>query len=701
MGTFVTMPDGAVVEMPDALTPEQAAGLKKLSAAAPQVQAGNTLAEIGRVADQSVRGGLSAMPGMVGDIGLLGLRKFQELMQSLKSSDIPPVESLRQAFRINPTPQQSDTPSLADAIRERIASSQFGDVTKAIQTAGGALPPVSKPQTRVGKALGNIGEMAVSTAASGGAANLMQRAAIGTGSGVAAEAAGQATRDEQHPEGNELARIAAALVGGGATGAYQAWKPNAKELVQESTSQMTDSDWAKSKVLKQLMEKYSLPNLNSQLLGPRSTLDDVVTQASGNPSVRPKLITAVEGTQKASRVALDDMVNQKLPITLGDRSAALDDIQQAATGHIDALKDAAQSAYVGKMPPTDLEYTPEHVQGLYQQLVDLAKSPKYGENSPQGKALLKFAGQLVKSGGEPAIAADGSTVPSMITNAHEINNLIKGPNLKALADEGYSGLPSKDIKSLVQEATPEFQDARDAMTKVFTDSVNPANKSVIGQIADMGGGVRPDKVTAKDSAINLIFNNGNKTGDIVKLADAVGGDNVGAMLREHLSKTMQKVWPSELGRTEGTIQAPSKLVDALAGQSWQRQNLDAALKVSAEAQGLNPNEVRRGFYQLMKSFETYKDLRLAPGESPAQVTQVASKNLPGAIAEPFGTARRIFGARATTATYDKIASMVMAPDGLEQLQKIAQQPKPERIKAFITSIVTQAQQEQRKEGEDK
>jgi hypothetical protein len=291
-------------------------------------------------------------------------------------------------------------------------------------------------------------------------------------------------------------------------------------------------------------------------------------------------------------------------------------------------------------------------------------------------------------------AAQGAE-KEFVTSAHEINNLIKGDNLRALKQEGWQGLPDKEIKSIVQKYTPEFDAARAAKSEAMSSTVDPTKKSVVGQIAEMGGGQRPDKVTAKDTAIDLIFNKGRKVSDINKLSETIGGDNVGVLLREHLAKTMQRVWPSELARPETTVGAPAKLVDALAGQSWQRENINAALKSAAEAQGLSPNEVRRGFYQLMQTFETYKDLRLAPGVSAGQTQQQAGKNVIGAAAEPFGTTRRFFGQQATSKTYNKIAEIVMSPNGLEQLQAIAKEPKPERVRAVALSIMDQVSQAER------
>jgi hypothetical protein len=335
---------------------------------------GAAVKEVGRVADQTVRGGVTALPGTVGDAAL-GVARSPKVLDAMG----PMGMATKLAMKI---------PGLADIINER----KWGDATQALQTAGGALPPVSEPQTKAGKIIGGIGESAVSAATGGGAGTMGSRAVIGAGGGAGAEAAGAAFDD------NPIAKVLGALLGGAGTAVAQAWKPNAKQLIQESTSQMKDSDWAKAKVLKELADRQGLPTVSSQLLGPRSTLDDVVTQASADPTARGKLITHVEGAQKAANKAMQGIVEQKLPITLGERTQALDDIQGAAKAHIESLKSNANKDFVAAMPETSLGILARSIQRLFttsswqwRNLQSMAELPSKGRQS------LAFAEQLVKS----------------------------------------------------------------------------------------------------------------------------------------------------------------------------------------------------------------------------------------------------------------------------------------------------------------
>jgi hypothetical protein len=592
---------------------------------------------------------------------------------------------------------------------DAVQGSKFGDVTQAVATVGGLLPKVQEPRTTAGKAIGNIGESTVA-AAVGGPVGLGQRAAVGFGGGVGGEVGELVT------QGSPLGRLAGALFGAGGTAAAQAWRPNTEQLVKQSTSGMRDSDWNRAQALDKIMEAKGLPRLKSQLLGERSTLDDVVADATANPAVKPKVVSAMgKAPDRAQQLAVD-AIDQNLAINIGGRQQALDDVQAAAAGRIDSLRKSSNDAFVAAMPPAGLTYQPNRVKQMYDQLIALSKSSKYGETTDAGKAIRKYAEDLVlkRTPGEPGAGLNPVVVARMqkagqplpagpesvefVTDAHKINNLIKELNLKSF-DDNYRGLPLADVKRIMVGGTPEFDPARAAKRTFIETEINPRKKSLLGQIADMGGGPKPDKITANERAINLVFNSGPKGQEIETLAKEIGPDNVALMLREHLKKAVETKFGADTARIETRLASPSRLVDDIAGQSWKRQNIDAALKIWAEANGQKPQEVQKGFYRLMEAFESYKDLKIAGGVSPSQTQAVAGKNAIGAAAEPFGTTRRLFGARATTKTYQQITDIVLSPDGLAQLRTIAQQPDPQRARALALAVLDQAAQANQEDRE--
>jgi hypothetical protein len=652
----VKMPDGQLVELPDNPSPEQLAGLAALQDSPLKAAAKET----GRVVHKGVQGGLTGMPGMMGEVAAGYTRD-------------PGA-----AMRAGPGGLAMALPGF---LLEKLTGEKtpgFGETLKGVQDLGGAVP-LSKPQTETGKALGNILEAGVGAVAGGGPASAGSKLFTGLAAGTGSEGAARLFGD------NMLTRLLGGLAGGSGAAAIQAAKPNATSMIKQATEQVTDADWKRAKVLESTLDKEGISHLKSQVLGPRSTLDDVVSTASTHPRARPKLITKVENSAEEARKAVERNSMANLPINIGERPKVLDDVQGLAEAHIQGLKGKSNEVFVKKMPALDLEYPEAKVADLYRKLTGVADSPKYGPTSPQGTAIKTFAEKLKNPDWSPEL--DG-VASKYLTNAHQINNLIKGDNLRALKKEGLAGLPDKEIKALVQAATPEFDAARTAKQTFMENNVNPAQKSLLGQIANLGGGQRPDKVTASDRAVDLVF---SKTVDqpqaIKELAGQIGGDGVGQLLREHISKNLNAT--IKASKDQGhQVQTPVDFVHAIAGTPAQRKNLEAAIIENATAQGANPWAVRNGFYKLLKALETTKDLKIAGGVDRASMGFEAGKNLAGAAVAPASRAGRWLWERATAKTYSQIADMVTAKGGLAQLEAIAKAPGQDLARQILFSTVS-------------
>jgi hypothetical protein len=703
----ITFDDGSThvyQNAPDDVTPEQVTqrAQQEFGKAVMQLDGGRKdglLPEIGRVADKSLRGGLAALPGMIGDTilsGVKNLHKGAEVLPGGPGALLPGLTALQAVAEVGKA--------------EPIQNTKFGDVTRTIETAGGILPPKSQPLTEGGKATANILEPAVATVAGGGAGSFWDKALIGMAGGGGGELAARLFGD------NAFARLIGSVVGSGAAGVGTSLRSNAENIVRDSTKHVTPNDWRRAKVLEATLEKEQIPHVKSQLLGPRSTLDDTVAVAGTHPTVRPKLVTRVEGSSEAARKSYDRFASQNLPIDANERAQALHDVQGAAEAAIQVLRNKANTAYRGKMPPEGAEYPKEYVEAIRASLIDLAKSPKYGETSAAGKAIMRVADDLLLPGGKldtskanavmlgraQKAGQDLSAVPGVevirepLTNQHKINNLIKELNLKATKDD-YKGLPIEDVKKMLKGLTPEFEAAREAKTTIMRAEVNPAQRGLTGQLAQMGGGLKPDKATAKETALQLVFPQDRlQPQAIVDLSKQIGGEGVGQLLREHLARNMEKSTALRASTGE-QAQGPFRFVEAVAGTNAQRQNLEAALKVNAEALGANPQQVRTGFYKLMRAFESTKDLKLPGSVDRAALSQQAGATIPGFMVAPNSRLGRFFWEKATARTYDKIADMVLSKDGLAQLEAIARSPKPETARQVAISIMasTNAEDEKR------
>lgn len=234
--------------------------------------------------------------------------------------------------------------------------------------------------------------------------------------------------------------------------------------------------------------------------------------------------------------------------------------------------------------------------------------------------------------------------------------------------------------SPIRAANEVWQVSRDTVT-------NPMQKGLTGQLAQMGGGVKPDRFTAKTTALNMVFPADIRQPDAIReLGRQIGGEGVGELLREHLSRSMEKA--VKLTGEAGRMQQPFDFVKTIAGTNAQRQNLEAALQITAESMGANPAEVRNGFYKLMRAFESTKDLKLPATVDRAVLQQQAGLNAPGLLVAPQSRLGRVLWERATEKTFKQIADIVMSPDGLKQLQAIAKSPGYSAAGAYARSILS-------------
>lgn len=672
MGDTVQMPDGTLVEMPDNPTPQQIAALRRVA------ETGN-LKEIGRTTDKAVRGGLTAFPGFMGDVGLAAARNPDKLPWMMRV----PMELTRQI------------PGVANAID----NTKFGDVTNTIQTFGGAAPPISQPQTELGKTVGNVGESTVAALTGGGAASAWQKATMGFWGGMGGEGAARTLGD------GPVQRILGAMLGSGAAAKAQGMFPNAVEAIQKGNSSMTKQDWSYAEGMKKVLEKLGLPHLNSQLLGPRSIMPDWMFHASGNQNARPAIKSHLAKVADKAEKQLDDKseLMVRLPVNMNSSSsAALDEVQQAAGKKITSLREGADKAFETGMPSGS--YTQDHIRRLHDDLVALAHSSKFGETSSAGKSILRFAGQLKDPKGEASLKAALKTDDPMnaLGNAKEyvddmqkISNLLRGKSMHEVSPSGWDTSAKDAIRERVKAFTPEFNASRQAKADYMKNEYEPVAKSLTGKIAAMGGGNQPDKMTASPAMLDL-FSKAAPV-EIEMLGKNLGGDAVGTLLREHIQRSMRQSW--EDGAKSGMHDTAklSNLYANLYGTREKRQAMDTAMRVYLDNGTMQTDpkvraEIIKGFRHVLNGLETYKNVHLNPGISSAQSLDQTAK---GVLRTAIAPIRSVFvglGASNTDQTYKQMTEIMLSPNGLKIMQQIGNSPKPDRIRTAAMAILAQGQE---------
>jgi len=768
--------DITIKGIPDNVTPEQLSDkiakdygspvteLKQLnqrtSAAIPQAgvepaRLWETTKEAGRVIDRSVRGGAFGLPGLLGDGYLAGLRALVKPGSPVKDTFSGSPLGLAMPFAgVAAQAFSSDNP-----VTRAIGKTKFGDVAHALQTFGG-LVPESKPETELGRAAANVGESVVGTMLSGGPLSLPRKAVIGASAGVGGEVA------ERAFPGTPLSRIIGSVLGSFGGTALTKLRPNAPELIKETTAGMTAQDWRRAHASGKVAVDEKIDTLASQHLGPRSMLKDVVGVAATNPTAGSQLRTAVSKSQDQAEAAFQRFSSKNLPLDINERSAVLNEVQGTAAGAIDKLKQVRTQAWESAY---DKELAKLQAKNPLMGLGAGEAQKTAAENLTKAQAALKQAmelppitgGSVATSGAAPAVSlevaqagvrqaqeaakkagvlvsmADATKVPqtviqkvyenlgllasktpnttqsakllelqgklkldpeNFITDGKQLNAILKdfqgGLNRVNLQTSGHDAGQAKYLGSVVDnvrkdlgEAFSPIRAANEVYKNLTNSTVNPAKKSLVGQIAELGGGPRADKVTAKDSVLDLVFpkNKGHPVA-IEELASHIGGDAVGQLLREHLSRAM-----SSAATRAADGKGPLNFTYAVAGTKDQIKNLEAALKVTAEASGANPYAVRNGFYKLMKVFDTTKNLDVIGGIDKASLNQKAGFNLPGLLGAPASTFRRFTWETASADTYQKLAAIVTSKDGLRQLEAIAKTPDQKRIQSMAAAILLSSQ----------
>jgi len=678
MAKAVNVPGHGLVNFPDAMTDDQiahaiendimkpqAAPVAQIPVSVPQKTNGReTIDEIGRVADKAVRGGLLSLPGFIGDAAV-GIPNWAARKTGF-IADVP-----------------ANTPGSPEGYM-KMPSQALEEMT------GGEL---HQPKTELGKVVGNVGQSAIGSIGPGGVVAIPRNLAIGAAAGAGGELTARTLQDD-----NVGTRLVGGLIGGGAASLIARHVPNVQNIIRDAMKGVQPADIARALTLRDVVNRAGIPSAATQFFGGKTTLPEVFARAASNPAVRPTVDVALEGTNTKAAEALRNWQSQHLPQTGAAGQALLTDIQEAADAHMGGLWDKAKQGYVDALPPdaSRIPYPPQRVDSIVNTLRSIAGSPdKFGAGTTGGDFLSGIAQRISDLGKKTKTVWDAHGVPSQVRDdvqAGHVNNILKDLNTRAEA-EGYKNLPLTDAKNALRAATPEFQPSRDAMSKVIEDEVNPAKRGLVGQIAEMGGGVRDDKFTAKESIISLVLNDHNKQpAQIAELGTQIGNSRIGAILDTYINrKTAETIKGSKNRASE--LQQPFDLQAKIRGTSDSalRANVDAALRASAKYQKVPAADLQKGFHSLLDGLETYRDLKVPAGIDKSSIDAAASRNAAAYALRPGFTGAHKIEDYLLRKVHKRIVEMALSPDGVEQLVAIGKSPKPEVLHTFIQSLIADAE----------
>ena len=511
---------------------------------------------------------------------------------------------------------------------------------------------------------------------------LPRNAVVGASSGLGGETAANLLGD------NAFSRILGGVAGGLAPAVLLSKIPNAVNILRRDMSALTDADVARALELEKTLRDNNIKYSSTQLFGDRSTLPDTFERASGNQFVRPRVLGKLSDAPETAVDAVDAWKAANLPPTGATSRGALLDVQEAAASRIRDLREVQANDVYTAAVPAKAASTPiaasKVAQGV-QTLRKLAADPNYhGRLSDGGSFLKSVAARLENS-------AKGTTPLTV----GEVNNMVK--TLNTLADKsGYKGVALRDAKDILRDMTPEYAAARAAKQKFIQTQVNPVEQGLTGQLAKMGGGVRPDKYTATDSAVSMVINkNRPQPAEIARLAEQINPDNVAALLQEHLSRAQNAALVPTTS-TAARIQQPFMIAAGSRGspRSALRTNVDAALRAAAKSYGVPASELQGSFHKIMDALESFKDLRIASSVDAASIDQAAGRNIASAAIAPLSRTARYIQDAAMASSYKKVADLAMHPDGAKMLIAVGRSKNPSVLPAFIKALAATEAAEQ-------
>jgi len=700
----VTFADGTTAEYrntPDNVTPEQVTqrAQKDYGLQVSEIDGGGSsgaLEKAGRVAKvaggAAVRGAL-ALPALATDAGNFLAERLPLVGPTLKylrgQAGLPETNGMAvsgEVQKVGPKPETTGEKYLASTVE---------GVSGALAGPGGLVAPV--------------------------------RAAIGgAGAGVGAEVAGHLG------DNNPLARLAGALVGGGAasaaTGLASRVRPQSADLAREAMEGISP------KMLKAAQDMQTRAANSGVKMDLAQALEAVGAPATNLATLRNVLANSRHGTdtqavlrnQPKDLEMLADVTVGGLPGPQWGAGQAANAVQEAATGVMNQAKQARGQAVsglyakAGELPagsrdqliatidnlmdkPGTTDAFNAAAKALRGKIAGVAESDadtavaaalEKLANAPRGKAKA-LAAQEVKMATEaarnvqpkPLMAADVDTAISDATGPFKGTPLSPVDPKSAGQVKNLAGTVNRQL----QDISPEIKAAEAKFAQISQEVVDPLKQSVVGRLATPRG-YRPD-VEASSAKLESIFSKGSDAQvaeaarDIPKMFNElrkVDPDAAPAAAKAFLRSRLDKAFGSTPGEViEGAVTSPDAakaLRDSLFASRAQEQGVrDIAVGI-ARSYNLNEDQVVRGlshFMQITKGLASRPDK--VGGLNWGDVAKAGGKSTLADVARVYGfmpferVARKIEDA-ALARTFQQFDKILTTREGADLLLQLSRTP---------------------------
>lgn len=651
---IVQMPDGALVDMPDAPTPEQLAGLRA-KASAPKPAAESPIMRGLKVGGSALMRGLASIPAMMAELS-------------------PPDPRVQAGLSIAGQPPVVDQPggtymNMASGIGTQPQTQKEKYAAAALEGVGGAMAlPIGGP---------------VRAAIQGGMSGL--------GSEASAKAFGDTTFN----------RVLGGLGAGGATGVLQSILPQRGNVARELMRDVKPQDFQQAVAGMERNIKAGTPTNLSQTMPKASNIDSGIEALANSPH-GPRVTDMLrnqpaqaELNAVAEMSGLPGMIQTERNIADAGQQAMTDRLVMAKKARTDAVTPLYNQA--GELPP-------QAVKNLRDILAEKAMEP--GTSIDTIKTIQALGRELSESSATGLPRTHAMDVKAAIddTIRSGLQNTLNPTSPKTQGELKYL---TKKLYEALGESSPQIKEANALFRRITEQEVDPLKKSIVGNIA--GRGARDD-VSAAQSKVFAIFNKGTPEGatqsDILDFEKAtrlagqpeVYQDAFKSWLNEKLSKAFKsdtargqenvsKNLVAELGNPMQSSKEWNTLQDALAGLARSEgkpantyvNGMKSLLRLNAEM-AIRPTSIKGASSEALKSMS--KD---------SMLTRAGSTSFIAPLRQPALAMARLTGAR----VLGEMDTWLTTPEGAAKLAELGkhQYLSPGWVKTLQTMSATAAASE--------
>lgn len=658
---LVTMPDGQLFAMPDNPSPEQLASLQAIAQKQSRIEG---VKEAGRVFDQTVRGGLTSLPRLAKDLfeATGGKRRAEEAEQELP-----------ELFRRSEAMRAQDAAAVA-ALEQLVTP--------------------TKPKTKSGQVVGNIGEAAVGALASpGGLASPLRSAATGAASGAGAEGAAALFGD------NALTRLLGGLLGGGASSLLTAAPTNRAQVAKAALRDVDEIDLRNAKAVMEDRLKAGTPINLSQAMDRNSNIDKLVeVLANSKEGVN---VTDMLRRQPAQVEGQATGFLNSLPGNILPRTNMANQAQEAATEVLNQAKGQRTKVWESALARGQAQGGGQAAPAAAVEGVQkfLAAEAAARPNTQQAAWLQQLSAKLVDDVGMPL--SDPKQINEVLKEAAASLKMpnMNTPGIDAGAAKYLSGVINQTRQQLGDSFTP-IRDANAAYSAFTQARVNPLREGVIGAIAQPAGAVE-GKAAAAGKLFTLLDKGSDpraRVSDIGTLAKELNKSGQGEVFTNGVKSWMSEKLANSMKEAGG--RSSDDIADVIHKSFFrtdlQKQGFRDMMAGVADAQGV-PRQ------QLVTGAERFFDYVGRAARRPATASGISGEELrrvaEGSVFGKLGQVSVITPLRQPVLkwvdwlrsdAYSAMDKLVTSPEGVEMLIKLSKEKSmsPAAVNAMATFLGT-------------